>query len=162
MIILTGLRGFSTTVLTSLHFIISSMYGWRYTWLSHLWEAFLESGALSETIKAGYALTRKIKDFVPQRRKISTTHDYFFLPCYSPKRAPAFFFFFRFLYYKKSRVHTHTHTHTHSVGLFWTSNQPIAQHTKNTREEPAIRAIMWQQTCALDRMATRIGFMINP
>jgi len=47
-----------------------------------------------------------------------------------------------FLYlttFNDKHTHTHTHTHTHSVGLPWTSDQPVAetstwQHTTLTRD----------------------------
>jgi hypothetical protein len=71
-----------------------------------------------------------------------------------------------------SRLYDHKHwTHTHSVGLIWTGDQPHAeasawQHTTLTRERcacppvgfaPVIPSSEWQQTHALDRVATGIG-----
>ena len=61
-----------------------------------------------------------------------------------------------------SRPHTHTHTHNdapQSVGLLWTSDQLVAQHSQQTSMppagfEPTISTGERPQTHALNRVAT--------
>ena len=73
----------------------------------------------------------------------------------------------RSLRFKVSR----SHTHTHPVGLLWTSDHLGAEAATNTRHnkqkirtsmtsatfQPAIPAVKWPQTYALDSTATVIG-----
>jgi hypothetical protein len=69
------------------------------------------------------------------------------------------------------RWHTITYIHTHTVGLLWTTDQPVAEatayttHSKRKRRtsmpsagfKPAIPQIEWPQAYVFDRTATGIG-----
>ena len=70
--------------------------------------------------------------------------------------------------------HTDTHTHTQTVGLLWTSDQPVAKaatyttHNEHNRRnsmsstgfETTITAVQRQQNDALENTATWVGFVV--